>query len=587
MTQQKIDPLRQWMKKEKLDAFLVPHADMFQGEFVAPCDERLEWLTGFTGSAGLAIICDKTAGLFVDGRYTLQAPKQVDTDIFEICQVPQVKPAHWIRQVLTAGGIVAFDAWLHPLAHIRAYKKAFDFSGIIMKALDHNPLDDLWAERPPREQTPIWVHDLAYAGQSSEEKLKAIKDELITKNGDAVLITDPESVSWLFNIRGSDVPHTPLVHAFAWITTQGDDTLFLDPVKITDDVRERLGDLKIDDLGDIETRIKSISELGSTVQIDAKNCPYALYTVLTSSGVSLREADDPCALLKACKNEVEIEGARQAHIQDGVALVKFLHWLDQKAPKGELDELTVIDKLHIFRSEREEFITDSFGTIAGFGPNGAFIHYEATKETNLQIKNGSLLSVDSGGQYHSGTTDITRTVAIGTPTNEMKDRFTRVLKGMIAVTQVRFPVGTTGTSLDPLARHSLWAAGLDYAHGTGHGVGSFLGVHEGPQGISSRSQTPFKPGMILSNEPGYYKEGEYGIRIENLIVVVEDKKEGDELPMLCFETLTLAPIDKRLIDKDLLSDKEKLWLSEYHKRVVDALSDHLSAEEKAWLADCF
>ena len=586
MTNKKIDDLRQRMVSEKLNAFLVPRSDLFQGENVAPCDERLAWLAGFTGSAGMAIVAEKNASIFVDGRYLLQAPSQVDLDIFEVFEIPQTKTSQWLMNELSAGGLVGFDPWLHTLAQIRSYKKAFDLSGIVMKPVKENPVDQIWGGRPTRESNSIWHHDVAYAGQSSKEKRDQLKATLEKKNLSAVLITDAESVSWLFNIRGNDVPNTPLVQSMAWITAEGDDIIFIDQKKISGEVK--LGfdsDIIIEDFYDIEKTIKAVSEFGTTVQIDPKNCPYVLYDNLTACGVSLKEMDDPCLLSKACKNETEIEGARKAHVADGIALVKFLYWFDREVLKENLDELSVIKKLYETRSKNDDFVSNSFDTIAGFGSNGAFIHYEADETTNLQIKGNSLLLLDSGGQYPYGTTDITRTIAVGTPTKEMIDRNTRVLKGMIAVSQARFPVDTVASAIDTYGRHALWEVGLNYPHGTGHGVGSFLGVHEGPQGISPRTITPLKAGMILSNEPGYYKEGEYGIRIENLITVVDDTRDGEEQSMLSFETLTLAPIDRRLIDEGLLTESEKAWLKEYHERVFKELSGSLSIEEKEWLSN--
>lgn len=581
----KIDDLRQWMKQEKLDIFLIPRADMFKGENVAPCDERLKWFTGFSGSAGTAIVAEKKAGLFVDGRYTLQAPAQVDTEVFDICPVPQTKPAQWIKDELLAGGLVGFDPWLHSLAQIRSFKKAFDLSGIIMKPINQNPIDEIWPDRPTRESNPIWHHDLKYAGKTSQEKRGAIKESFVEKDIAAVLITDTESVSWLFNIRGKDVPNTPLVQAFAWLSADGDDVLFIDQSKISNEVKLSFDiDIVIEDLSEISDKIKLVSELGTTVQVDPNSCPYALYNVLTSCAISLSENQNPCLMPKACKNSVEIPGAKKAHVTDGVALVKFMHWFESEVSKGNLDELSVVDKLHDLRAQRDGFVEDSFDTIAGFGSNGAIVHYRADEKTNLSIAGNNLLLLDSGGQYHCGTTDITRTIAVGTPTAEMIDRNTRVLKGMITISQARFPVGTTGANIDILARQALWEAGIDFSHGTGHGVGSFLNVHEGPQGIHRVATSPLLPGMIVSNEPGYYKEGEYGIRIENLIFVVDDTREGEEQKMLSFETLTLAPIDWRLIDKNLLSNSEKTWLTDYHARVLKELSDDLSSDEKEWLS---
>lgn len=579
-----LEQLRHAMKEERLDAFLIPHDDMFFGENIAPGDERLQFLTKFTGSAGLAVVTQEKAALFVDGRYTLQAPAEVNTDDFDIYQIPQNMPSQWIKQTLSAGGLVGFDPWLHSLAQIRSYKKAFDLSGLIMKPLDQNLIDKIWQDRPTRNSVPIWHHDITYAGKSSQEKRQAIKEKLQEKDISAVLITDPESVSWLFNIRGSDVAHTPLVQSFAWVSAFDDDLLFIDKKKITKEIQLQFDtDVIIEEFSEIQEKLKTVSEVGSTVQVDPKNCPYALYTSLTACAVSLSEGDDPCLFPRACKNEVEINNARQAHIDDGVSLLKFMHWFKSEAPKEILDELTVVEKLHEYRAQNSNFIEDSFETIAGFGSNGAIVHYRADEKTNKKITKNNLLLLDSGAQYYNGTTDITRVFTIGTPTDEMKDRFTRVLKGMVAVTQARFPVNTTGAALDSYARQALWDVGLDYAHGTGHGVGSFLSVHEGPHGISSRSMTPLKAGMILSNEPGYYKEGEYGIRLENLILVVDDTKEGDENPMLAFETLTLAPIDRRLIDESLLTKNEKQWLETYHKQVFEKISPFIEEEEKEWL----
>ncbi len=580
----KIEKLHEWLDQHGYDAFLVPRADQFQGEFVAPCDERLLWLTGFTGSAGMAVILKEQSALFVDSRYTIQAPEEVDTHIFEICNIPQTHPIKWLKKNLVDSGVIAFDPRLHTWAQIRAYQKILQESGITLKEVKQNPIDIFWPDRPKRQSNPIWQHDLKYTGKRAEDKISDIKTVLQENKTQAVLITDPESVSWLLNIRGSDAPCTPLVHAYVWLDHTGDNFLFIDQKKLSQSTQNYFDEfIQICDFANLENKLNALLARDLTLQIDPQNCPYQIYQHVHQLSVKIIEKTDPCLIPKACKNDIEISAARDAHKIDGVALVKLMHWFDTNYPAGNLDELKVVEKLYQCRTENDHFFQDSFETIAGFASNGAIVHYEADEKSNLSIEGDNLLLLDSGGQYPSGTTDITRMLPVGQPSQEMVDRTTLVLKGMIAVTQARFPVGTKGAALDTYARHALWQAGLDYGHGTGHGVGSFLSVHEGPHGIYSRSMVELKPGMILSNEPGYYKENAYGIRIENLILVVEDKQEHDEISMLAFETLTLAPIDRRLVNDALLTENEKQWLEDYHRDVYQKLSGDLSDEICAWL----
>jgi Xaa-Pro aminopeptidase len=576
--------LRQLMAALGVDAILVPRADEHQGEYVAPAAERLAWLTGFTGSAGLAAVARAAAALFVDGRYVVQAPTQVDTGLFQILQVPQAKLSDWLIGTLKGAGSVGYDPWLHAQAGLEDLGAALEAKGIKLKALARNPIDRIWGrERPAPPTGLVLPQALAYAGKPAQEKLAKLQDTLRRDKADAVILTQPDSIAWLFNIRGSDVAHNPVPLAFAIVPAAGKPELFIDKTKIGRDARAHLMPLaKLSAPAQLAPRLAALKAAGKRVRLDPNTAANWFFRKL-GKGRIVRGAD-PCLLPKARKNVAEIAGARAAHKRDGAVMARFLAWLDREGGSGGLDEIAVARQLEGMRSETQALKEISFDTISGAGPNGAIVHYRVTTATNRKLKAGELYLVDSGAQYLDGTTDITRTVAIGRPTREMQERFTLVLKGHIAIATARFPAGTRGVDLDAFARRALWEAGLDFDHGTGHGVGSYLSVHEGPQNISKRGMTPLEPGMIISNEPGYYKAGAYGIRIENLLLVEKPRVvEGGERAMLGFETLTLAPIDRRLIVPALLSAQELAWLNAYHARVADVIGPELGPADRAWL----
>lgn len=574
--------LRQHLNEIGGDGFLIPRTDAYQGEYVAPCDERLAWLTGFTGSAGIAIVLKNKAAIFVDGRYTLQAKNQVDTELYEICSLENFPPCAWSKKNLQKGQKIFYDPWLHTLNDKIRAKDVCDSVGASFVPITENAIDKLWLDRPSPPSSPVLIHDLIYAGVSSIEKRQLIAKVVKEKHANATLITAPDSIAWLLNIRGNDIPHTPIVQAFALVWEDARVDLFLNPSKISPEIKSYLGeDVQIKDAASLEKWLHNLND--KTILIDPASTPLSLLHQLETC--HLLHSPDPCALPKAIKNPIEAEGARQAHIQDGVAVTRFLAWLFTTAKTEDLNEVNAAEKLLSFRQQSSLFTDTSFDTISGVGPNGAIVHYRATLESNRQFDQNTIYLVDSGGQYSNGTTDITRTVAIGTPTPEQKDRFTRVLKGHIAIASSLFPVGTTGSQLDPLARHALWQVGLDYDHGTGHGVGSFLSVHEGPQRISKApSSIALKPGMIVSNEPGYYKTNEYGIRIESLVIVVEKGiPSNGERNLLGFETLTQVPIDINLVDITLLTPQERDWLNGYHATVRKTLLPHLAESDAQWL----
>ncbi|HEX3065022.1 MAG TPA: aminopeptidase P family protein [Dongiaceae bacterium] len=579
--------LRKELAKRGLDGFLVPRADEHQGEYVPPRAERLRWLTGFTGSAGLAIILTDKAAVFVDGRYTLQVRSQTDTSLFEPRHSTEEPPEDWIKANLQKGGKIGYDPWLHTPTGLKHLRKAVSAAGGELVALESNPLDAVWSDQPPAPIAPAIALDIRFAGRSSQDKRESIGQSLADRGLEATILAGPDSIAWLLNIRGADVPRTPFALGFAVLHKDGGVELFMDRRKFTPGLEAHLGNRVA--VAAPEAFAKALDRLGQAkarVLVDPQGTPAWAIDRLRAAGAEIIEGDDPCLLPKARKNEVELAGTRTAHRRDGLAVTQFLNWLSHEAPKGKVDELDAVAKLADFRRSGEFFRDFSFDTISGAAANGAIVHYRSTEETNRPLKKGELYLVDSGAQYLDGTTDITRTVAIGKPTAEMKDRFTRVLKGHIALGMARFPRGTTGSALDALARYSLWQAGLDYDHGTGHGVGSFLSVHEGPQRISKApSRVALEPGMIVSNEPGYYKTGAYGIRIENLVMVVEDPRPGDERPMLAFETITMAPIDRHLVDKKLLTNDEIAWLDAYHAKVREALLPKADSETVAFIEE--
>ncbi len=580
----RIRDLRATLAKLKLDAYIVPRADEHQGEYVPPSAERLAWLTGFTGSAGNAVIGLERAALFVDGRYRVQSRAQVDTSLIEIVELPG-NLTEWMRGALAAGSVVGFDPWLLTAAQVERTAAALREKGITLKPVSGNLVDKLWAgERPAPPLGPVIAHPDTLAGRSASDKIEALQKILKSDGHDAIVLTATDSVAWLFNIRGSDVPHTPVVLAFAIVPASGKPELFVAAAKIGEAAEAHLSPIaKLSPPSALAERLDALKALGKKVRVNAAAAAYWIERRLGGKARVARGLD-PIVGMKAVKNAVEIEGARAAHVRDGAAVTRFLAWLDAEAPKGRVDEIGAVVKLEELRRSTDALKEISFDTISGSGPNGAIVHYRVTEATNRKLRKGELYLIDSGGQYDDGTTDITRTVAIGKPTAEMRTRYTLVLKGHIAIATVRFPRGTRGIDLDPFARRPLWEHGIDYDHGTGHGVGSYLSVHEGPQSISRAGMERLEPGMIISNEPGYYKDGAYGIRIENLVLVCPPTKpEGGDRDTMAFETLTLAPFDRRLILKDLLVPQERDWLNAYHARVRATIGPLLDRETRSWL----
>ncbi|KAF0184430.1 MAG: Xaa-Pro aminopeptidase [Alphaproteobacteria bacterium] len=577
--------LRKALTARNLDGFVVPHEDEYQNEYVPEALDRLAWLTGFTGSAGAAAICGDKAAVFVDGRYTLQVRAQVDGKLFAYEDLVDLGIAGWIRREAPKGARIGYDPKLFSPDALDKLKAAALDAGAILVAADANPIDEAWgAQRPPVPMTPAVPHPEKYAGESAASKRKRLGETIAKDGAEAAVITSPASLAWLFNMRGQDVARSPLPLGSAILNADGTADLFIAPEKTSPELKSWLGnEVAVKRETDLPEALKALS--GKRVRVDPSSASAWFFETLDKAGAKTLRGADPVMLPRACKNDVEVEGTRQAHARDGAALTQYLHWLATEAQSGKIDEIEACGVLEKFRRESAALKDLSFDSISGAGPNGALPHYRVNVKTNRKLRRGSLFLIDSGGQYLDGTTDVTRTVAIGRATPEMKDRFTRVLKGHIALSRVRFPKGTTGSALDALARLSLWEAGFDYDHGTGHGVGSYLGVHEGPHRISKLPNTvALEPGMIVSNEPGYYKEGHYGIRTENLQVVTKPEPiPGGEREMLGFETLTLAPIDRTLIDKKLLSREEREWLDAYHARVRDVVGPQLTGAAKAWL----
>jgi Xaa-Pro aminopeptidase len=543
-TEPRVRALRAELARRNITGFILPRADRHQNEYVAPSEERLAWLTGFTGSAGCAIVLPDRAILFVDGRYTLQAREQVDGAIFGLEHLVETPPAKWLEANAPAGARIGYDPWLHTVEGAERLAKACAAAGAELVPTEPNPIDLLWKDRPAPPRGPITLHDLRFAGEPATAKLARIAAEIVRARADALVISDPHAVAWTFNIRGSDVPHTPIPLVFAIIPTEGRPSLYVDATKLNNAVRHALAEIA--DIREPDQFVGDLEVLGKarrTVRLDQATGADALARIVISAGGRISRGADPVAQMKAVKNAVEIAGARAAHLRDGAAVARFLAWFDREAGRGTLTEIDAVAALESFRRETGLLKDISFPTIAGSGPNGAIVHYRVSRASNRRIAPGELFLIDSGGQYEDGTTDITRTVIVGQPTAEMRTRFTLVLKGHIAIARAVFPDGTSGAQLDSFARAPLWAAGLDFDHGTGHGVGSYLSVHEGPVRISKLGTMALKRGMILSNEPGYYKSGAYGIRVENLVLVVEGPKPpGGEKPLNAFETLTLAPI---------------------------------------------
>ena len=579
--------LRAELKRRGLDGFLVPRADAYQGEYVPKRDERLAWLTAFTGSAGAAVALLEKAAVFVDGRYTLQIRQQTDTSLFEPRDLVDEGPAGWIAHALPKGAKLGYDPWLHTASAVEALRAAAEKAGGTLVPCDSNPIDAVWTDQPAPPTAKASIQASNLAGESAESKRTRIAEDVKSLGADAAVITMPDSICWLLNIRGGDVPHTPFALSFAIQHADGSTDLFMDERKSSPELLQHLGNaVRLRQPDQFAPALDALK--GKTVVADPGTASAAIFDRLNKAGARIRKAPDPVQLPKACKNPVEIEGSRKAHIRDGAALSNFLHWFAREAPKGHLTEIDTAKALEGYRARTGSLRDLSFDSISGAGSNGAVVHYRVTQSTNRPIANNEIFLIDSGGQYPDGTTDVTRTIIVGNATPEMKDRFTRVLKGHIALATVRFPAGTPGAALDGFARHALWQAGLDYDHGTGHGVGSFLSVHEGPQNISKRYTVtqPLMPGMICSNEPGYYKTGEYGIRIENLIVVTEAKPfpGGDpQRKFMEFETVTLAPIDLGLVEPKLLTQDERAWLNAYHARVRETLLPLVDEEVRPWL----
>jgi Xaa-Pro aminopeptidase len=584
----RLDLLREELARRRIDGFIVPRADEHQGEYVPSCGQRLAWLTGFTGSAGMAIVLKDRAALFVDGRYTLQAAAQADTGLFEIRHLVDEPPAKWLAAALAKDIAVGYDPWLHTPQEVERLKAGAARAGGSLAAVDSNPVDRVWPGRPPTPLAPVVPHPERFAGESAAQKRARLGRALAGEGVAAAVLTMPESIAWLLNIRGGDVPHTPLPLSFALLGDDGGVTLFIDRRKLMPGLERHLGNqVAIAEPARFGPALDALAQSGRRVQVDPATAASWVFDRVIAAGGQLHRAADPCLLPKACKNPVELDGTRAAHRRDGAALTRFLAWLAQEAPRGHLREIAASDRLEALRREGDLFRDLSFPTISGAGSNGAIVHYRATPDSEKRLEPGNLYLLDSGAQYLDGTTDITRTVAIGPPSPEMRDRFTRVLKGHIALATAHFPKGTTGTQLDAFARRALWEQGLDYDHGTGHGVGSYLGVHEGPQRISKApNMQPLLSGMIVSNEPGYYKTGAYGIRIENLVVVqklANGAGKADGRDMLGFETLSLAPIDRALIDRDLLDAGEIAWLDAYHARVCETLGPLVDPDTAQWL----
>jgi Xaa-Pro aminopeptidase len=575
--------LRAALREAGVDGVLVPRADAHQGETVAPGDERLAWLTGFTGSAGLCAALADRAALFVDGRYGLQARAQVDGAAFEIVSTVETAPEAWLAEALPKGAVLALDPWLHTAAQVEKIEAAAQKAGATLRLLDANPVDAIWDDRPPPPTGRIAPHPEALAGESAAAKRARIGAAIAAEGAEAAVLTLPDSIAWLLNIRGQDVPRTPAPLAFALLGADGRATLFVAADRIDDETRAHLGpQVALAAPGGFVAALDALAP--RAVLVDRDSAPAWVGLRLAAAGAAVVARRDPCILPKAAKTAAELDGARAAHRRDGAAMARFLRWLAGAAPSGALTEIAVVERLEAFRRDTGALRDVAFETICGAGPNGAIVHYRVTRATDRAIRPGELLLVDSGGQYADGTTDVTRTVAVGAPEPDARRLFTLVLKGMIAVTLARFPARTAGRELDPLARAALWRAGHDYDHGTGHGVGAYLSVHEGPQSVSRRGAEPLLPGMILSNEPGCYLEGRFGIRIENLLAVTPPAAvEGGVRPMLGFETLTLAPIDRALTDPALLEAPERAWLDAYHARVLAEIGPLVDPETAAWL----
>ena len=567
----RLKDLRNEIKSSSLDGFLIPRTDEFQSEFLAPYAERLAWLTGFTGSAGLGVVLGDAAYIVTDGRYTLQINAEVDANLYKTGDIFENKASDWIAENVKKGAVIGYDPYLHTPAQITEFEQTLKSKGIGLKPVSKNLVDAVWKNQPVRPDDKVILFEEKFAGRTSLEKRNLITEKIKSFDLDHFVITQPDSIAWLLNVRGSDVAHTPIALSYADIDKEGNVTWYIDPPKVPDEVRKKLGNrVTIQSPLQLEADMKILATHDQKIGLDYKRSPVWFKNILENDKAQLCDITDPIIAPRAAKLPAELDASRQAHRRDGQVLTKFFKWFAEEAPKGTLTELDVVNKLRQYREATGLLKDTSFETICGWAGNGAIVHYRVTPKTNKAIKGDGILLLDSGGQYEDGTTDITRTVAVGTPTQEQRENFTRVLKGHIALARAVFPEGTTGAQLDTLARQPLWDAGLDFAHGTGHGVGVYLSVHEEAASISGRSHAPLKEGMILSNEPGFYKDGEYGIRIENLVIVKDTGKVNSAgRKMLGFETITLVPLDKSLIEPKLLNANEQAWLDEYHKAVDD------------------
>lgn len=584
----RLNALRAQLAQDALDGFVVPLTDEHMSEYVGAYAQRLAWLTGFQGSAGTAVVLPQEAAIFTDGRYTLQVRQQVSADHWDYVGVPATNVADWLGAHTPNGGRIGYDPWLHTRAWVEEARKALAEKGAMLVPVTRNPIDAVWGDQPSPSDAPLAVLDEALAGKSSAAKRAEIADWLQARHADAVVIAALDSIAWTFNVRGGDVTHTPVALAYTVIHADGTADLFVAPEKVTDAVRQHLGNaVRIQDRAAFAPALGGFA--GQRVVADPGTAVSAIFDALEAGGATVVALRDPVILAKAIKNPAEVAGHKAAQARDGAALSRFLKWFEETAPQGGLTEMSVADKLRDFREATGRLKDLSFDTISATGPNGAIPHYKVTDESSLPIERGQLFLIDSGGQYGDGTTDVTRVMPVGEAAHEMKDRFTRVLKGHIAIATAIFPDGTTGAQIDGFARRPLWEAGLDFAHGTGHGVGAYLSVHEGPQRIAPPSYPggqalePLRAGMFLSNEPGYYKAGEYGIRIENLVHIVERTIPGGDKPMLAFETLTFAPIERSLILPELLGPEERAWLDAYHAEVLAIVGPQLEGAERAWL----
>ncbi|MBY8828346.1 aminopeptidase P family protein [Hephaestia mangrovi] len=584
----RLQALRDQLKRDRLDGFVVPLTDEHMSEYVGEYAQRLAWLTGFQGSAGTAVVMPEEAAIFTDGRYTLQVREQVDGRHWHYVGVPDTKVSDWIAEHAGNGARIGYDPWLHTRQWAAEAARALAEAGAELVAVDTNPVDAVWPDRPAPSDAKLAVQPNAAAGRSSAEKRQEIADWLGAKKADAVVLSALDSIAWALNVRGGDVAHTPVALSYAIVSADGTADLYVAPDKMTDAVAQHLGNaVRVHDRIEFAPALGRFA--GKRVAADPDNAVAAIFDALEAGGATVLALPDPVVLAKAIKNDAEIAGHRAASVRDGAALSRFLRWVEQTAPKGGLTELDCVDKLLEFRQATGLLKDTSFDTISATGAHGASPHYHSTPQSNAELEPGQLYLVDSGGQYEDGTTDVTRVIPIGEPTDEMKDRFTRVLKGNIALDTALFPKGTNGGQLDGFARRPLWEAGLDFAHGTGHGVGAYLSVHEGPARIAKPiypgggPAVPLQPGMILSNEPGYYKAGEYGIRIETLVLVIEREVAGGDTPMLGFETLTFVPIERSLILPELLTASELAWLNAYHAKVLEKIAPELDGEDHAWL----